>query len=102
MHEIVDSVKRVSVIIGEIANASNEQSAGIAMVNDAVIRMDDVTQQNTALVEEAAAAAESLMDHASELATAVGVFIVEGHAAPSGHKAGNAGWNDHYRQVSNG
>lgn len=102
MHEIVVSVKRVSVIIGEIANASNEQSAGIAMVNDAVIRMDDVTQQNTALVEEAAAAAESLMDHASELATAVGVFIVEGHAAPSGHKAGNAGWNDHYRQVSNG
>lgn len=101
MHEIVDSVKRVSVIIGEIASASNEQSAGIAMVNDAVIRMDDVTQQNTALVEEAAAAAESLMDHASELATAVGVFIVEGHAAASGHKAGNAGWNDH-RLVSNG
>lgn len=99
MHEIVDSVKRVSVIIGEIASASNEQSAGIAMVNDAVIRMDDVTQQNTALVEEAAAAAESLMDHASELATAVGVFIVEGHAATSGHKAG---WNENYRQVSNG
>lgn len=102
MHEIVDSVKRVSVIIGEIASASNEQSAGIAMVNDAVIRMDDVTQQNTALVEEAAAAAESLMDHANELATAVGVFIVEGHAATSGHKAGNAGWNDDYRKVSNG
>jgi methyl-accepting chemotaxis protein len=102
MHEIVDSVKRVSVIIGEIASASNEQSAGIALVNDAVIRMDDVTQQNTALVEQAAAAAESLMDHANELATAVGVFIVEGHAAGSGHKAGNAGWGDHYRQVSNG
>lgn len=102
MHEIVDSVKRVSVIIGEIASASNEQSAGIALVNDAVIRMDDVTQQNTALVEQAAAAAESLMDHASELATAVGVFIVDGHAASSGHNAGNAGWGDSYRQVSNG
>jgi methyl-accepting chemotaxis protein len=102
MHEIVDSVKRVSVIIGEIASASNEQSAGIALVNDAVIRMDDVTQQNTALVEEAAAAAESLMDHANELATAVGVFIVEGHAAASGHNTGNAGWGDNHRLVSNG
>lgn len=102
MHEIVDSVKRVSVIIGEIASASNEQSAGIALVNDAVIRMDDVTQQNTALVEQAAAAAESLMDHANELATAVGVFIVDGHATTPGHKAGNAGWGDAYRQVSNG
>lgn len=102
MHEIVDSVKRVSVIIGEIASASNEQSAGIALVNDAVIRMDDVTQQNTALVEEAAAAAESLMDHANELATAVGVFIVDGHAAPSGHKAVNAGLGENYRLVSNG
>jgi methyl-accepting chemotaxis protein len=102
MHEIVDSVKRVSVIIGEIASASNEQSAGIALVNDAVIRMDDVTQQNTALVEEAAAAAESLMDHASELATAVGVFIVDGHPTSSSHKVGNAGWDDTYRQVSNG
>lgn len=102
MHEIVDSVKRVSVIIGEIASASNEQSAGIALVNDAVIRMDDVTQQNTALVEQAAAAAESLMDHANELATAVGVFIVDGHATVPGHKSGNAGWDEGYRQVSNG
>lgn len=103
MHEIVDSVKRVSVIISEIASASNEQSAGIAMVNDAVIRMDDVTQQNTALVEQAAAAAESLMDHANELATAVSVFIVEGESTTlSRHQVGNAGWNDEYRQVSNG
>ncbi len=102
MHEIVDSVKRVSVIIGEIASASNEQSAGIALVNDAVIRMDDVTQQNTALVEQAAAAAESLMDHSNELATAVGVFIVDGHAKVSGHQVGNAGWGESYRQVSNG
>jgi methyl-accepting chemotaxis protein len=100
MHEIVGSVKRVSVIIGEIASASNEQSAGIALVNDAVIRMDDVTQQNTALVEEAAAAAESLMDHANELATAVSVFIVEGNAKGSRHE--NAGWAGDFRKVSNG
>ena len=101
MHEIVDSVKRVSTIIGEIASASNEQSAGIAQVNEAVIRMDDVTQQNTALVEEAAAAAESLMDHANELATAVSVFIVEEHAAGQTY-AGNADWAGDYRKVSNG
>ena len=100
MHEIVGSVKRVSIIIGEIASASNEQSAGIALVNDAVIRMDDVTQQNTALVEEAAAAAESLMDHANELATAVSVFILEGSAKSS--RQGNTGWAEDFRQVSNG
>ncbi|MEZ0210758.1 MAG: methyl-accepting chemotaxis protein [Methylophilus sp.] len=100
MHEIVDSVKRVSIIIGEIASASNEQSQGIALVNDAVIRMDDVTQQNTALVEEAAAAAESLMDHANELATAVSVFIVDGSAKSSRHE--NAGWAGDFRKVSNG
>ncbi len=100
MHEIVDSVKRVSIIIGEIASASNEQSQGIALVNDAVIRMDDVTQQNTALVEEAAAAAESLMDHANELATAVGVFIVEGNTKHPRHE--NAGWAGDFRKVSNG
>ena len=102
MHEIVDSVKRVSTIIGEIASASNEQSAGIALVNDAVIRMDDVTQQNTALVEEAAAAAESLMDHASELATAVGVFIVEEHGSRTKQYSENADWAGDYRKVSNG
>ena len=77
MHEIVDAVNRVNTIISEIADASHQQSLGIAQVNEAVTRMDDVTQQNTALVEQAAAAAESLMEHASELAEAVSVFIVE-------------------------
>jgi methyl-accepting chemotaxis protein len=74
MEEVVQSVKRVSDIIGEIAAASQEQSAGIAQVNDAVIKMDDVTQQNTALVEEAAAAAESLVEQASALTDAVADF----------------------------
>jgi methyl-accepting chemotaxis protein len=77
MQEIVSSVKRVSDIIGEIAAASTEQSAGIAQINDAIIKMDDVTQQNTALVEEAAAAAESMMDQAEELMNAVSVFSIE-------------------------
>ncbi|MDD2834068.1 MAG: methyl-accepting chemotaxis protein [Methylotenera sp.] len=77
MQEIVNSVKRVSDIIGEIAAASTEQSAGIAQVNEAIIKMDDVTQQNTALVEEAAAAAESMMEQAEELMNAISVFTLE-------------------------
>ena len=74
MQEIVNSVKHVSDIIGEIAAASQEQSHGIEQVNDAVMKMDDMTQQNTALVEEAAAAAESMMEQANELMNAVSVF----------------------------
>lgn len=77
MQEIVSSVKRVSDIIGEIAAASTEQSAGIAQINDAIMKMDDVTQQNTALVEEAAAAAESMMEQAEELMNAVSVFTID-------------------------
>jgi methyl-accepting chemotaxis protein len=80
MQEIVSSVKRVSDIIGEIAAASNEQSAGIEQVNDAVMKMDDMTQQNTALVEEAAAAAESMLEQADELMNAVSVFRLEGES----------------------
>lgn len=77
MQEIVTSVKRVSDIISEIAAASQEQSIGIEQVNEAIMKMDDVTQQNTALVEEAAAAAESLMEQADELMNAVSVFQLD-------------------------
>jgi len=77
MEEIVTSVKHVTDIIGEISAASQEQSAGIDLVNDAIIKMDDVTQQNTALVEEAAAAAESLMEQADELLNSVSVFSID-------------------------
>jgi methyl-accepting chemotaxis protein len=83
MQEIVISVKRVSDIIGEIAAASGEQSAGIEQVNEAVMKMDDMTQQNTALVEEAAAAAESMMEQADELMNAVSVFQLEGESSQS-------------------
>ncbi|MBI3431774.1 MAG: hypothetical protein HY018_06150, partial [Hydrogenophilales bacterium] len=76
--EIVTSVKRVTDIMSEIAAASQEQSAGIEQVNQAVTQMDDVTQQNAALVEEAAAAAESLQDQAGKLAEAVSVFRLDG------------------------
>jgi hypothetical protein len=65
---VVHSVKRVSEIIGEIAAATNEQSSGISQVNTAVTELDRVTQQNAALVEESAAASESLKQQALRLA----------------------------------
>ena len=74
MGEIVTSVKQVTDIMGEIAAASHEQSAGIEQVNQAVTQMDEVTQQNAALVEQAAAAAQSLQDQAVRLAQAVALF----------------------------
>jgi methyl-accepting chemotaxis protein len=68
--------------MSEIANASQEQSAGIEQVNLSIIEMDSMTQQNAALVEEAAAAAQSLQDQASELAHVVSIFkLVEGEEA---------------------
>ena len=77
MDEVVSSVKRVTDIMSEIANASAEQSAGIAQVNTSIIEMDGMTQQNAALVEEAAAAAQSLQDQAGELARVVSIFKLE-------------------------
>lgn len=78
MQEIVVSVKRVSDIIAEIAAASQEQSGGIDQVNKAVSQMDEVTQQNAALVEQAAAAAGALQSQAQSLAEAVAVFRIAG------------------------
>lgn len=77
MKEVVSSVQRVTDIMGEIAAASAEQSAGINQVNQAVTSMDEVTQQNAALVEQAAAASESLVDQAESLVQAVSVFKLE-------------------------
>lgn len=77
MQEIVSSVQQVADIMGEITVASQEQSIGIAQVNDAISKMDDVTQQNTALVEQAAAAAESMQEQTDELSNAVSVFKLE-------------------------
>jgi methyl-accepting chemotaxis protein len=74
MSEIVGSVQRVSDIIGEITAAAGEQSDGIGQVNVAVTQLDQMTQQNAALVEESAAAAESLKDQARRLAGVVQVF----------------------------
>jgi len=74
MNEIVNSVKRVSDIIGEITAASAEQSDGIGQINGSVTQLDQMTQQNAALVEESAAAAESLKEQTATLAEAVAAF----------------------------
>jgi methyl-accepting chemotaxis protein len=74
MGEIVASVQRVTDIIGEITAAANEQTSGIVQVNGAVTSLDQMTQQNAALVEESAAAAESLRDQASRLTDVVARF----------------------------
>ncbi len=76
MSEIVQSIKHVSIILDEISRASVEQSTGIDQVNRAVGDMDDVTQQNSALVEEAAAAALSLKNQAEALRSAVEAFTL--------------------------
>jgi methyl-accepting chemotaxis protein len=81
MNEIVESVKRVADIINEIAAASQEQTVGIEQINQAVLHMDQVTQQNAALVEEAAAAADSMQEQARELAGAVSVFRLNQNAS---------------------
>jgi methyl-accepting chemotaxis protein len=72
--DIVDQVQRVNVMISEISHASDQQTTGIGQVGDAITQLDQVTQQNAALVEESAAAAESLRVQADKLAEMVGVF----------------------------
>ena len=81
MGEIVDSIRRVTDIVGEIATASVEQSTGVLQVGQAVTHMDQATQQNAALVEQSAAAAESLKGQAQQLVQAVAVFKLSGAAA---------------------
>ncbi len=74
MNEIVESVRRVTDIMSEITAASQEQSSGIEEIGRAIMQMDEMTQQNAALVEEAAAAAESLQEQSAGLAQVVSVF----------------------------
>jgi methyl-accepting chemotaxis protein len=74
MQEIVESIKRVADVMSEITMASDEQTSGIEQVNQAILQMDEVTQQNAALVEEAAASAVSMQDQAGDLEQVVSVF----------------------------
>ena len=80
MEDIVQSVQRVTDMIGEITAASTEQSSGISQVNQAVGNLDQMTQQNAALVEESAAAAQSLREQAEQLAQVVSTFKLGGAA----------------------
>jgi methyl-accepting chemotaxis protein len=84
MEEIVGSVRRVTDIMGEITAASQEQTSGIEQINQAITQMDQVTQQNAALVEQASAAAQSLQEQAGGLVQAVSIFKLDDHpvAAP--------------------
>jgi uncharacterized phage infection (PIP) family protein YhgE len=83
MTEVVNSIRRVSDLMGEISAASNEQSQGVTQVGEAVTQMDQVTQQNAALVEEMAAAASSLNFQAQELVQTVAVFNLGHETTPS-------------------
>ena len=81
MDDVVGQVRRVADLISEISAASTEQSKGIGQVGEAVTQLDQVTQQNAALVEESAAAAESLRSQAGQLAATVATFKLDGVAA---------------------
>jgi len=86
MIDVVDSIKKVTDIVGQITAASNEQSTGIEQINQAVVQIDHATQQNAALVEEAAAAAASMHEQAGVLAQLVSVFTLgsnPGHLMPT-------------------
>jgi len=74
MDDIVAQVQRVSVLIGEISSSTLEQTTGIGQVSAAVTQLDQSTQQNAALVEQSAAASDSLRQQASHLASVVGTF----------------------------
>jgi methyl-accepting chemotaxis protein-1 (serine sensor receptor) len=82
MEEVVASVRRVTDMMGEISSASAEQSAGIGQVNQAIVQMDQATQQNAALVEQAAAAAGALQEQAQQLLSAVQVFRLDAQGVP--------------------
>ena len=91
MQDIVQSIARVSDIVGEIAEASREQSKGLAQINDAVANLDDVTQQNAALVEETSAASTALQEQANQMAQMSSKFVLESGAV-------SVGYTSRYRQ----
>jgi methyl-accepting chemotaxis protein I, serine sensor receptor len=105
MHEAMESVGRVSGIMTEIEAAALEQSTGIDQVNKAIIQIDEVTQHNAALVEEAAMAAKSLEAQADVLRDAVGVFRIDHErAATQAVQAGSsaAGWSEYGNPAAGG
>ncbi|GKT22146.1 methyl-accepting chemotaxis protein [Acidovorax sp. SUPP3334] len=91
MTEVVTAIRRVTDIIGEVSAASTEQSQGVAQVGEAITQMDQVTQQNAALVEESAAAASSLSTQAQQLLQAVAIFKLGAQAEVASAAAASAG-----------
>ena len=85
MTEVVNAIKRVTDLMGEISSASKEQSIGVAQVGEAITQMDQATQQNAALVEEMAAAASTLKSQANELVGTVALFKLPAGQAPRAH-----------------
>ena len=77
MQEMVGAIGKVNTIVSAISNASREQAEGVIQVGEAITQMDQVTQQNAALVEEMAAAASSLKSQAEDLVQVVSVFLLE-------------------------
>ncbi len=100
MHEVVDSVRRVTEIMAEISHASQEQSVGIQDVSQALGQMDGMTQQNTALVEEASAAAEELKEQAGHLNEIVGQFKLDAADATVAHLPAKSNAHNHSRSRS--
>jgi methyl-accepting chemotaxis protein len=91
MRKVVTGVQRVTDIMGEISNATRAQSADIEQVDQAIVRLDEMTLQNAALVEEASAAAQSLRQQAEQLAGVVNTFQLEGGAGSRNGNDGQAG-----------
>ncbi|MCX2524161.1 methyl-accepting chemotaxis protein [Larsenimonas rhizosphaerae] len=90
MGDIVEQVKRVNDLIGEITTAANEQNTGISQVNQAVSQLDQMTQENAALVEESAAASDALSQEAARLAEIVGTFKVSDAAFSGASSSGGS------------
>nr|WP_253206956.1 methyl-accepting chemotaxis protein [Verticiella sp. GG226] len=82
MNEVVSAIQRVTALMAEIAAASQEQSSGISQVKLAVTQMDEVTQQNAALVEQAADAAAALRDRSGHLGDSAAVFMLQHRRVP--------------------
>lgn len=101
MKEVVDSIQHVTDLMAEITAAGREQSAGIEQVNQAITQMDEVTQQNAALVEEAAAASQSLQDQATHLSEIVSVFKLDQSQIRTAHATKPATARSHVKPLIN-
>jgi methyl-accepting chemotaxis protein len=95
LKEIVSAVDKVASMVDKISSSSQEQSLRIEQVNKAVIQMDDITQQNAAMVEEAAASSKAMSNQAQELKSLVERFILSSHGEEPGHPSDNAAQTDY-------